>query len=90
MDCTVDEQQPHNIGRAPDTFNNIMSKWKDPPNQEECLQKQQRVLSEGVNRHHDAVPTAAALDFNSSFESLNNNCLVNIFSYLSTDDLNNI
>jgi hypothetical protein len=43
-----------------------------------------------VHRHRDAVPTAAALDFNSSFESLNNDCLVNIFSYLSTDDLNNI
>eukprot|EP00544_Gedaniella_sp_CCMP2646_P001597 CAMPEP_0202507142 /NCGR_PEP_ID=MMETSP1361-20130828/51568_1 /ASSEMBLY_ACC=CAM_ASM_000849 /TAXON_ID=210615 /ORGANISM="Staurosira complex sp., Strain CCMP2646" /LENGTH=136 /DNA_ID=CAMNT_0049141247 /DNA_START=195 /DNA_END=605 /DNA_ORIENTATION=- len=65
-----------------------MSKQKDPPKREECPQKRQRV-SEGVNRHHDAVPTAAALDFNSSFESLNNDCLVNIFSYLSTDDLNN-
>ena len=39
-------------------------------------------MSEGVNRHHDAVPTAAALDFDSSFESLNNDCLVNIFSYI--------
>jgi hypothetical protein len=49
-------------------------------------------MSEGVlvHRHHDAVPTAAALDFHSSFESLNNDCLVNILSYLSTDDLNNI
>jgi hypothetical protein len=49
-------------------------------------------MSEGVlvHRHRDAVPTAAALDFHSSLESLNNDCLVNILSYLSTDDLNNI
>jgi hypothetical protein len=60
--------------KDPERSNNIIATRKAPPNEEEKAQKRQRVC-EGV-QPHGAPKTTPTLD--SSFESLNNDCLVNI------------
>lgn len=61
----------------------VMEKRKTSFQDDQNPQKRRCLLDEGVDA---AAPTAVTY----SFDSLNNDCLVNVFSYLHIDDLNSV
>lgn len=67
------------------TQRNSMATRKASFEDDETPQKRPRLL-EGVKEQAPAAPTATV----TCFDSLNNDCLVNILSFLPNEDMNNV